>query len=237
MLINLSCFRAVFPSNDAPRLDSAQSFCATYTQGVATATTGFPARFTSACGSSPSKFSSACSCGPTATATSTTTTSSTTTIAASTCAPTPYGVFQNGGFECGISPWRALVTHGTTYAVTSPGKTGGFAFEVVQNAALDGVGLGQATLQQLFYITPGTQYTLTLDSFFDVGNGGFIGVNLNGQPQYTVDASDNLGPRVWNSNTIVFTARTGQYLLEFEFMFGTSDVVAKLHNINLSPGM
>jgi len=134
-------------------------------------------------------------------------------------------------------PWRALVTHGTTYAVTSPGKTGGFAFEVVQNAALDGVGLGQATLQQLFYITPGTQYTLTLDSFFDVGNGGFIGVNLNGQPQYTVDASDNLGPRVWNSNTIVFTARTGQYLLEFEFMFGTSDVVAKLHNINLSPGM
>ncbi|MCJ1250048.1 hypothetical protein MMC30_007274 [Trapelia coarctata] len=235
-----NCFRALFPTNDPTRLASAQSFCATYTQSVATATTGFPARFTTACGSSPSKFSSACSCGPTATASSTsttTTTITTTTTTASTCAPTPYEVFQNGGFECGIYPWRALVTHGTTYTLTSPGNTGNFAFEVDQNAALDGVGLGEANLQQLIYITPGTQYTLSFDSFFDVGNGGFIGVKFNGQPQYTVDASDKLGPGVWNSNTIVFTATTGQYLIEFEFLFGTSNVVAKLDNINLTPGM
>lgn len=127
------------------------------------------------------------------------------------------------------------MTQGTTYALTSPGNTGNFAFEVDQNAALDGVGLGQATLLQLIYITPGTHYTLTFDSYFDVANGGFIGVKFNGQPQYTVDASDKLGPGVWNSNVITFVAATGQYLLEFEFLFGASKVVAKLDNINLTP--
>jgi hypothetical protein len=156
--------------------------------------------------------------------------------AAPTCTPTPYEQFQNGDFECGsLYPWRALVTEGTTYALTSPGSTGAFAFEVDQNAPLDSVGIGEAILAQLFYITPGTQYVLTFDTFFNVGNGGFIGVKFNGAPKYTVDASDNLRPGVWNSNTISFTATTGQYFLEFEFMFGTSSVVAKIDNVILSP--
>jgi len=128
------------------------------------------------------------------------------------------------------------VTEGTTYALTSPGYTGSFAFEVDQNAPLDGVGIGEASLQQLFYITPETRYLLTFDTFFNDGNGGFIGVKFNGVPQYTVDASDKLGPGVWNSNSISFTATTGQYLLEFEFVFGTSSVVAKIDNVVLTPG-
>lgn len=170
------------------------------------------------------------------TSTSTSIISTTTTSTAPTCTPTPYEQFQNGDFECGsLYPWRALVTEGTTYALTSPGSTGPFAFEVDQNAPLDSVGIGEAILAQLFYITPGTQYVLTFDTFFNVGNGGFIGVKFNGAPQYTVDASDNLGPGVWNSNTISFTAMTGQYLLEFEFIFGTSSVVAKIDNVILSP--
>lgn len=128
------------------------------------------------------------------------------------------------------------MTQGTTYALTSPGKSGSFAFEVDQPGPPDGVGLGQATLSQLIYITQGTQYVLSFDTFFNVGNGGFIGVKFNGQPQYTVDAQDKLGPGVWNSNTITFTATTGQYILEFEFLFGSSNVVAKIDNVNLSPG-
>lgn len=239
--MKLSCFRAMFPTTDPTRLASAQSFCQTYTQGQSTATTGFIPRFTAACGSDPSKYSSACSCAPTITTTlsSTTTTlitSTSTTSTAPTCASTPYEQFQNGDFECGsLYPWRALVTKGTTYALTSPGFTGSFAFEVDQNAPLDGVGIGEAILAQLFYITPGTQYVLTFDTFFNVANGGFIGVKFNGAPQYTVDAGDKPGPGVWNSNTISFTATTGQYLLEFEFLFGTSSVVAKIDNVVLSP--
>jgi hypothetical protein len=245
ILMKLSCLRALFPTANPTLLASAQSFCQIYTQGVSTAMTGFIPQVTAACGSSPSRYSSACSCGSAATVTTTSTTtlitttsttSTTTTSTAPTCAPTPYEQFQNGDFECGsLYPWRALVTEGTTYALTSPGFTGSFAFEVDQNAPLDGVGIGEAILAQLFYITPGTQYVLTFDTFFNVGNGGFIGVKFNGAPQYTVDASDKLGPGVWNSNTISFTATTGQYLLEFEFLFGTSSVVAKIDNVVLSP--
>jgi hypothetical protein len=134
--------------------------------------------------------------------------------------PNPLWTVPNGDFEYGsLYPWHALVTEGTTYALTPPGSTRPFAFEVDQNAPLDSVGIGEVIHAQIFYITPGTQYVLTFDTFFNVGNGGFIGVKFNGAPQYTVDASDNLGPGVWNSNTISFTATTGQYLLEFEFMF------------------
>ena len=51
-----------------------------------------------------------------------------------------------------------------------------------------------------------------------------------------MDAEDNKGPGVWNTNTIVFTATTGQYLLEFEFLFGSSSVVAKIDDVILTPG-
>jgi hypothetical protein len=222
----------MFPSTDPTRYASATSFCQTYTQGVSTATTGFIPRFTSGCGSEPSKYSSACSCIPTYTTLATTTTTTTT---PPTCAPTPYEVFQNGDFECGYYPWRALVTEGTTYALTSPGYTGNFAFQVNQNIGIDNVGLGQATLSQLTNITPGTQYTLSFDTFWS-SLGGFIGVKFNGQPIYTVDAGDKGGPGVWNLNVITFTATTDQYLFEFEFLFGTSGVYAEIDDIVLSPG-
>jgi hypothetical protein len=225
LLMKHSCFRAMFPTADPTRLASAQSFCKTYTQGVSTATTGFIPRFTAGCDSAPSRYSSACSCAPTATVTTTT---------PPACAPTPYEVFQNGDFECGIYPWRALVTEGTTYAIASPGFTGSLAFEVHQNGPLDAVGLGQGNIQQLIYITPGTQYTLNFNTFWS--GGGFIGVKFNGQPKYTVDAADKNGPGVWNSNSISFTATTGQYLLEFEFLFGGSGAFAKIDNVVLTPG-
>lgn len=223
-MMQRSCFRAMFPTADPTRLASAQAFCQTYTQGVSTATTGFIPRFTTACSSDPSKYSSACSCGPTATAT------------APACAPTPYEVFQNGDFECGIYPWRALVTDGTTYALTSPGFSSSTTFEVRQNGPLDIVGLGQANIQQLIYITPGVQYTLKFSTFWSPNGVGFIGLKFNGQPQYTFDAGDNNGPGVWSSNTVSFTATTGQYLLEFEFLFGATGVVAKIDNVVLTPG-
>jgi hypothetical protein len=173
----------------------------------------------------------------TTTSTSTTSTTSTTTSTAPTCATTPNEVLQNGGFECGIYPWRALVAHGTTYTLTSPGSSSSsFAFEVDQNDPLDSIGLGETIIQQLFYVTPRTQYTLAFNPWWNAGNGGFIGVKFNEQPQYTVDASDKAGPGVWDSNSISSTATTAQYLLEFEFLFGTNIAAAKIDNVVLSPG-
>ena len=63
-----------------------------------------------------------------------------------------------------------------------------------------------------------------------------MGLKLNGQPLYTVDASDKNGPVVWNSNTAGFTAMTGQYLLEFEWLFGAEKVAVKVDNVVLSLG-
>src|SRR5204863_6551246 len=177
-------------------------------------------RFTTACGSDPAKYSSACSCAPTA-------------APPATCTSPPYDIFQNGGFECGLYPWRALTTQGTTYALTSPGYVGSFAFQVNQNGPLDTVGLGQASLQQLFYLTTGTQYTLNFHTFWSASGGGFIGVKFNDVPKYTVNAGDHGGPGVWNLNTIPFTATTGQHLFEFEFLFGSTGVFAKIDNVIL----
>lgn len=228
----------MFPSTDPARYSTATSWCATYTQAVQTATTGFIPRFTSGCGFSPSRYSSACACIPTwfpspATTTSTTATSTTTTPPA--CAPTPYEVWQNGDFECGWFPWRPLVTLGTTYALAGPAYSGSYAFQVTQNGPIDTVGLGQALLEQLIYITPGVHYTLTFQSYWS-GYGGFIGVKINGNPVYTVDAGDRLGPGVWNTNSIQFTATTGQHLIEFEWIFGNSNVFASIDAVVLSPG-
>lgn len=78
-------------------------------------------------------------------------------------------------------------------------------------------------------------YTLTFDTFFNDGNGGFIGLKINGVPQLTVDARDFGGPGVWNTITFNFTAVTGQHLLEFEFLFGTSPVTAKIDKVGLTP--
>ena len=127
-----------------------------------------------------------------------------------------------------------LVTEGTTYALTSPGEEGAYALEIDQNAPLDGVGLGEATASQLFYLTAGVTYTLNFQSYWSIGSGGFIGVKLNGQPVYTVDAEDHAGPGVWNSNTVTFTA-SGQLLLEFEWLFGSSGAVSKIDNVSLTP--
>ncbi|KAK4981015.1 hypothetical protein LTR28_009276, partial [Elasticomyces elasticus] len=157
--------------------------------------------------------------------------------AASACAPKPYKTFQNGGFECGMFPWRARVTHGTTYAVTSPGKSGLFAFEVDRKAPFDGVGLAQATLSQLVDLTTGTDYVLTFDTNFSNRLGGFIIVLFNGEGQYTVDARAGSGPGVWRNSNIAFTATRlpSQYLIEFAFVFGSTSAVAKVDNVTLTP--
>ncbi|KAK4982140.1 hypothetical protein LTR66_009453 [Elasticomyces elasticus] len=235
-----NCYRAMFPSTDLARLASAQSFCQSYTQAVMTATTGFSPLSTSACGSAPSAYSSACLCGLKATAMTTTTLSKPTLAAALSCAPTPYKTWQNGGFECGIYPWRALVTHGAKYAVTSPGKSGSFAFEVDWNGHSDGVRLGQGRLSQFIDLTTGTHYVLTFDTHFNNGLGGFITVYINGQNIATVDGRAGSGPGSWISRYMTFQAQTttipSEYLIEFEFAFVLANSVAKIDNIRLTPG-
>jgi len=125
------------------------------------------------------------------------------------------------------------VANGTIYTLTSPGFDSNYAFQVNQYGPLDGVGLGEATVSQLQYITPGTTYSFSFDTFW-IGS-GFIGVKLNGQPVWTVDAEDNKGPGVWNTNSFNFTATAGQYLFEFEFLFGSSNSYAKIDNVVLNP--
>lgn len=130
------------------------------------------------------------------------------------------------------------MTHGATYAITSPGKSGSFAFEVDWKGHFDGVILGQGRLSQLIDLTAGTQYVLTFDTHFDNRLGGFIIVYINGQGTYTVDARAGSGPGSWIPHNIAFQATTtpSEYLIEFAFAFGSANAVAKIDNIFLTPG-
>jgi hypothetical protein len=74
-----------------------------------------------------------------------------------------------------------------------------------------------------FTVTPDIPYTLTFNSWFDDLQSGFIGVMVNGEPIYTVDATDQ-GAGAWHLNTVSYTPTTTTIDLRFEFLFGTQHV-------------
>ena len=224
-----SCYRALFPSSDPARVASASSFCQTYTKTVATATTGFPTRYTSACGASPSKYSSACSCAPTTTVTpppsstlvpSKTSTASTSTRTYGPCESNPSKVIQNGDFECGEYPWRAYVTHNTTYSITDVGaESGTHAFRVEQHGPVDQLyAFPQARLwQDGGGSKGGTLSFYTWQSY----EAGFIGVMIfagdgSRAAIYDTDARQD-GGGVWIANSFDFSTVPEWYQVVFEF--------------------
>ncbi|KAL8791025.1 MAG: hypothetical protein Q9195_006099, partial [Heterodermia aff. obscurata] len=218
-----------------------------------------PARYSSACSCKPtlastltSTTSTSSSTSKTSTSTSSTSTTSTsttstsstsstsssTTSAGPTC--TPKQSFNdaviNGDFECGLPPWVAQDIAGTSHAVTSPGDASNFAYEFDQIGPVSPTAnQNPASLSQSLITQGGVPYTLSFRSYFDkcTGSEGFIGVKINGQPVYTVDACDGTAG-VFNSNVYQFFAAGGD-TLRFEFLIGENPATVKIDNVSVVP--
>ncbi|KAK0636041.1 hypothetical protein B0T17DRAFT_595609 [Bombardia bombarda] len=163
------------------------------------------------------------------TAISTTSTISTvsTTVASTTsttpACPTaaPGNIIPNSDFECGLSPWTVEIPDSSASAnITAPGNTGASAFEVSLHArpSTPVRGVSARIFSQPIAISPVAGYTLTFSTFFDKLDNGFIGVMVNNNPIYTVDATDK-GAGAFKQNSITFFPSSVNIVLKFEFLF------------------
>ncbi|KAL9610019.1 MAG: hypothetical protein Q9167_005261 [Letrouitia subvulpina] len=167
-----------------------------------------------------------------------TTSSTTSTTATPTC--TPYSNYndgvKNGDFECGLAPWVAQDISGTTHSVSSPGDNSNFAYEFRQvGPVAPDASQHPASLSQDLSVQNGVPYNLRFRTYFDkcTQSEGFVGVKLNNQPVYTVDACDN-GAGAFKDNLVQFFA-TGSNNLRFEFLIGENPATVKIDNVSVIP--
>ena len=131
-----------------------------------------------------------------------------------------------------MPPWVAGDVVNTKHSITSPGDGSNFAYEFDQTGPIDpDANQHPASVNQDLTVTVGQAYTLTFRTYFDkcTGSEGFVGVMLNHQPVYTVDACD-FGAGDFKTNTVAFTAAANPENLRFEFLVGETDAVVKLDN-------
>ena len=183
LTVNLSCWRALFPTATPSLYSSLSSFCNTYTTTINIQSTGLPARVTQGCTTDRYKISSACSCNPGRP-------TPTTLSATANCAPTPsINLVKNGGFECGLTPWVFTPNNpGYSYRFFSVGDNSKY------NIILQGKGPDNNTYAELSQDIAGTvgqTYSLTYRTTYDycyVGRDTIIlRALLNGKVVDTVD--------------------------------------------------
>lgn len=155
----------------------------------------------------------------------------TTATPAATCVPSPSdNVVQNGGFECGLAPWVATDITNTRHTVGGPGDDSPSAYEFdLVGTPSPGTGLNPANVNQDLAVAVGQAYTLTFRTYFDSCGDGFVGVQLDHAPAYTVDACD-FGAGAFRSNTVNFTATVSPWNLRFDFEVGQVGAVVRVDN-------
>jgi hypothetical protein len=81
-------------------------------------------------------------------------------------------------------------------------------------------GVSARVISPVLPVTAGTSYYLQFYSFFDNLSAGFIGVMINGNPVYTVDATDK-GAGFYHVNDVIWVAPAGVTAanISFEFLF------------------
>ncbi|KAI4209352.1 MAG: hypothetical protein LQ351_007715 [Letrouitia transgressa] len=96
-----------------------------------------------------------------------------------------------------------------------------------------------ASVNQDITVTPGVEYVLHFQTYFDkcTGGEGFVGVMLNHAPYYTVDACDRYPTYIegFGDNAIIFTPDTTTVNIRFEFLTGEPDAVIKIDNVVVLP--
>ncbi|CAO1598328.1 hypothetical protein XANCAGTX0491_002097 [Xanthoria calcicola] len=232
-----NCLRALFPTPSPSVYSFDASVCATYIATVNTVATGFASRASAACGTAPARYSSACSCRPPILSTMTTKTTTTTTPTV-TCAPTPTNnIVRNGGFECGLAPWIAADIPNSQHSLVSPGDASNFAYEYAQvGPVTDDNYQRPGSVNQDLTVTVNQAYVLKFRTYFDkcTQSEGFVGVMLNHQPVYTVDACD-FGAGAFKDNTVNFTPTVSPFNLRFEFIIAENPAQARIDNVVVVP--
>ncbi|KAL9595393.1 MAG: hypothetical protein Q9219_006468 [cf. Caloplaca sp. 3 TL-2023] len=185
--------------------------------------------------------SSATSTSPTSTSTSATSTSTSTTSTSPTptCPPKSYNeAVINGGFECGLAPWVAEDIVNTKHSLASPGDDSTFAYEFDQIGPKGpDADMHPAAVYQDIGLVSGVPYNLRFRTFFakcSTGSEGFVGVMINRQPVYTVDACDK-GAGAFKDNLVQFYAPADSTNLRFEFLTGENEATFKIDNVSVMP--
>ncbi|KAL8782584.1 MAG: hypothetical protein Q9213_005262 [Squamulea squamosa] len=156
-----------------------------------------------------------------------------------TCTPTNnYNeAVANGGFECGLAPWVAVDQVNTKHAITSPGDNSAFAYEFDQvGPKVPEADMNPSAVYQDIRLVNGIPYNLRFRTYFDkcTQGEGFVGVMINRQPVYTVDACDK-GAGTFKDNLVQFTATADQTNLRFEFLTNENPAVFKIDNVSVMP--
>ena len=177
---------------------------------------------------------------PTSSTTSTTSSTTTTTAATAPCVLT--GLLQNGGFECGLSPWVASLStgtnSGTNYRIGSPGHAGQSAFEFHQTSDPgDSHPNYLAHVSQDVSLTTGVPYILSFQVYFDRSSPTLIVAFINDAPKYGVAPNDKSGPGYWNEISFTFTSLQSITNIRFSYTTGASEVVAKIDDVSITPGL
>lgn len=145
-------------------------------------------------------------------------------ISASCSLPVAVGILPDGEFECGLGAWTvqtpdSAATADVKYGV---GNIGSAAFEVDFHTppVSPQLGVSARIISPALPVTAGTSYYLQFYSFFDNLQAGFIGVMINGNPIYTVDAGDK-GVGAYHVNDVTWVAPAGVTAanISFEFLF------------------
>ncbi|EPE32834.1 hypothetical protein GLAREA_05846 [Glarea lozoyensis ATCC 20868] len=153
----------------------------------------------------------------------------------------PVGILPDGEFECGLGSWTTQNPDSAATVSISTGSAyiGSKAFQVAfkpppQNAPL---GVSARLISKKLTVVPGTAYYLQFYTFFDNVNAGFIGVMINDQAVYTIDAADK-GAGYYNVNDVIWTPATGvkTATIKFEFLFGNGPAsVDRIDSIIFQP--
>jgi hypothetical protein len=136
------------------------------------------------------------------------------------------GILPNGEFECGISPWTIEIPDpAATASVTSTNPyIGKHSFEVDFTAPpiSPDLGVSARIISQALPVTPGTSYLLQFYTIFSTVEAGFVGVQINDVPVYTIDAQQ-IGTVVWYPNNVVWVAGEGvaNATIKFEWVLST----------------
>ncbi|KAL8685978.1 MAG: hypothetical protein Q9218_007429 [Villophora microphyllina] len=225
-----NCLRALFPTPSPTVYSSNAAFWGTYTTSLNSMTTGFPSRASAACGTAPSRYSSACSCKPAISSTMATSTSG-----ISTCTPTPANnIVKNGGFQCGLAPWIASDTSGSMHSITQSGDASNAAYQFNPGLTTEETFSDPANVKQDLTLTVGADYVLEFRTFFDQCGRleNYVGVFLNNQQVYTIDACEHGGVAgQFFDNTVNFTAAFNPESLRFEFISVELPATARIDNV------